>query len=396
MLGSTGQFVRDVAVSWYVYEVTASPWVLGILGFCEATPRLVLGLFAGALADRYDRVRIFTLIQFLSAIPVCLMVALYYLGVLDVWHLIILEVVVSAVKSASPSATQSVIRDLAPENQIMNAVALSSAGFNGARVVGPSLGGLLIVWLGVGGCFLLDALVLVIAGVEMLFIRHPKRKPDRGSQDFIGEIKAGLRYVGGAPTIVAILGVSYTASILIGTYQRFLPVFAKDLYQVGPEGLGLMMAAPGIGALISLLVLAGRGEEGDTRQLLWATAILSPVVMIVFCMTRNLFLGLLLLGLIGVGQVGFRTVARVVIQYNVPAELLGRVTSVFAIERGLNSVGSVVLGAFAAVFGAALGLAIAAGASLLATLVFFYRFVRPRPAAARRPVKDVANEDQGS
>jgi hypothetical protein len=118
--------------------------------------------------------------------------------------------------------------------------------------------------------------------------------------------------------------------------------------------------------------------------------------MIVFCMTRNLFLGLLLLSLIGVGQVGFRTVARVVIQYDVPMELLGRVTSVFAIERGLNSVGSVVLGAFAAAFGAATGLAIAATISLFSTLVFLYRLVRPRRTAVTRAVREVTKKDRGS
>ena len=315
--------------------------------------------------------------QFLSAVPVCVMVLLYYLGVLEIWHLIVLEVAVSAVKSASPSATQSLIRELAPENHIMNAVSLSSMGFNAARIVGPSLGGLMVVWLGVGGCFLLDALVLVIAGCEMLFIRRPRQKTAQARQDFMLEIKAGLHYIAHAPTILAILGVAYSGSILVGTYQRFLPVFARDVLDVGPQGLGYMVSAPGIGAILTLLVLAGRAEKGETRVLLWATGILGPLAIVFFCMAPSLWLGLLLLSLIGAGQVGFRTLARVVIQYDVPSELLGRVTSVFAIERGLNSVGSVVLGGFIAAFGAAFGLGLAAALSLALTLAFFYRFFSP-------------------
>ncbi len=381
--------MRDVAVSWYVYDVTSSAWVLGILGFCEAAPRLTLALFAGALTDRYNAVRIFALIQFLSAVPVCIMVLLYYCGVLAVWHLIALEVLVSVMKSASPPATQSLIRELAPENQIMNAVALSSFGFNGARVLGPSMGGILILWLGIGGCFVLDAIVLVLAGIEMLFVRRPAQKVGNVRPDFIAEIKEGLRYIGGAPTILAILGVAYTTSILVGAYQRFLPVFAKDILQVGPEGLGLLVSAPGVGAVVTLLVLAGRAEGEDTRKLLWVTAILNSLAIVFFCMAPNLWFGLALLSLVGAGQVAFRTVARVVIQYDVPGELLGRVTSVFAIERGLNSLGSVVLGAFIAAFGAALGLALAATTSLALTLGFFYRLLKPRRAAIAEPRGEV-------
>jgi len=347
------------------------------LGFCEAAPRLTLALFAGALTDRYNAVRIFTVMQFLSAVPVCVMVLLYYLGVLQIWHLIVLEVVVSVVKSASPAATQSLIRELAPENHIMNAVSLSSMGFNAARIVGPSLGGLMVVWFGVGGCFLLDALVLIVAGCEMLFIRHVPRKAEEARQDFMSEIRAGLHYIARAPGILAIIGVAYSGSILVGTYQRFLPVFARDVLAVGPQGLGYMVSAPGIGAVLTLLVLAGRAEKGETTALLWATGILGPAAIVFFCMARNLWLGLLLLGLIGAGQVGFRTLSRVFIQYDVPGELLGRVTSVVAIERGLNSIGSVVLGAFIAAFGAAFGLGLAGALSLALTLAFLRRFFTP-------------------
>jgi MFS family permease len=344
---------------------------------------LTLALFAGALADRYDRVRIFTLIQFLSALPVCVMVLLYYFGLLAVWHLIVLEIVVSVVKSASPSATQSLIRELAPEKQIMNAVALSSMGFNAARVIGPSVGGLLILWLGVGGCFALDALVLVVAGLEMLLIRRRARKVESSRQNFMGEIKVGLQYIGRAPTIIAILGVAYTTSVLVGTYQRFLPIFAKDILDVGPEGLGYMVSAPGVGAILTLFFLASGEDRGDRKKLLWVMAILSPLAVVLFCMARSLWLGLFLLGLVGAGQVGFRTVARVAIQYDVPAELLGRVISVFSIERGLNSVGSVVLGAFIAVLGAGLGLA-SAGALALGIMFTLYAFLKPRRASLQQ------------
>jgi hypothetical protein len=138
-----------------------------------------------------------------------------------------------------------------------------------------------------------------------------------------------------------------------------------------------MVSAPGVGAIVTLLLLAGGEERGDRKKLLWGTALLSPLAVIFFCMARSLWTGLLLLGLVGAGQVGFRTVARVVIQYDVPAELLGRVISVFSIERGLNSLGSVVLGAFIAVLGAGLGLA-SAGALALGIMFTLYAYLKPR------------------
>jgi predicted MFS family arabinose efflux permease len=355
-------------------------------------PRLTLVLFAGALTDRYDRVRIMVLIHLLSALPVFVMVILYYSGLLAVWHIIVLEVIVSIVKSASPSATQSLIRELVPESQIMNAVALSSAAFNGARVLGPSLGGLLILWIGVGGCFFFDGIALVVAGLQMLLIRRRGQRLDVGKQNLLDEIRAGVRYIGNTPTIIALLGVAYTMSVCVGTYQRFLPIFAKDILQVGPEGLGLMISAPGAGAMVAVLILAGRGDRWDAKNLLWLTAILSPLFLVFFCFAPDLPSALFFLALVGAGQIAFRTLGRVLIQYEVPVELLGRVTSVFVIERGLNSVGAVILGGLTTAFGAALGLAFAAAISLAATLVFSYRFLRPRHVPRAKPRIDVSDE----
>jgi len=144
---------------------------LGILALCEATPRLVLSVLGGVIVDRYDRLRLLTVIQFLCAVPVFAMVVLYFLGVLRFWHIAVLETLLSIIRSMNPTASQSLLQDLVPQDELMNTVALYSLGFNFARIVGPSLGGVLVLWIGVGGCLIFYGVALLISGFELLPIR---------------------------------------------------------------------------------------------------------------------------------------------------------------------------------------------------------------------------------
>lgn len=350
---------------------------LGILGLCEATPRLVFGLLGGVLVDRYNRLRLLILIQFFSAIPVFIFVALYFAGVLEFWHILTLEFVSGVIRSVNPSASQSLLHELVPSEELMNAVSLYTIGFNCARVVGPSIGGALILWIGVGGCFLLYGVSLILSGLEMLLIRLPKSESDKREHSFLKEILEGFRYIGQAPVILSSIGAAYVLSIFVGTYQRFLPVFAKEVLNVGPEGLGILMAAPGLGAITSLLFLATAGEQWRRETLLRVTTTITPLFLILFCLSRNFLLSVGLLALVGGGQIAFRTISRVLIQIEAPRDLLGRVMSVFVMDQGMRSVGSLVIGIFASLFGAALGLALTSIVSLTITSTLFYRLLGP-------------------
>jgi hypothetical protein len=194
-------------------------------------------------------------------------------------------------------------------------------------------------------------------------------------ENFIREFKQGFQYVWASPVILSSIVAAYTFSIFIVAYQRFLPVFAKEILDVGPEGLGLLMAAPGVGAIVSLTFLASVGERWDRAMLLWVTTTVTPIFLIIFYNSSVFWLSVILLGLTGAGQVSFRTISRVIIQVEAPRELLGRVMSVFNMDQGMRSVGSVVMGAFATLFGASLGLALTAGVSLIVTTALFYRLL---------------------
>jgi MFS family permease len=375
LLGSLGHFVQEVALYWIAYEITESAMALGILGLCGAAPRLLLGALGGVLVDRYDRKRLLILIQFFSAIPVLMFLILYSLEALEYWHLLAVEILFGSIRAVNPSASQSILAELVPRKELMNAVSLYTIGFNFARIVGPSLGGILILWIGVRGCYGIFLISLIISGLGFMLMGLNDQRAANPEQDFVREFKQGFQYVWASPLIFSSIVAAYTFSIFIVTYQRFLPVFAKEIFAVGPEGLGLLMAAPGIGAIASLTFLASVGERWNRAWLLWITTSVTPIFLILFCFSPVFWISVVLLGLVGAGQVSFRTISRVIIQIEAPRDLLGRVMSVFNMDQGMRSLGSVVLGVFATLFGASLGLALTAGVSLIITTTVFYRLL---------------------
>ncbi len=327
------------------------------------------------IVDRYDRLRLLTGIQILCCVPVLALIFLYFAGILAFWHMVALETLWATIRSMNPTAGQSVLRDLVPESELMSAVSLYSIGFNFARIVGPSLGGVLILWIGVGGCLVFYGVSLLISAGELLRVRIRSSAATSSGGNLLTEFKEGVSYIGTAPMIVASILAAYIISVFVGTYTRFLAVFAKDILAVGPDGLGLLMAAPGVGAVVSLIILGTLEERWSRKALLRFTAMATPLLLILFCLSRNLWLSVLLLGFFGGMQIIFRTVSRLIIQVEAPRELLGRVMSVFLMDQGMRSLGSMVMGAFVASFGAAHGLAFTSVISITLTALTFWRLL---------------------
>jgi predicted MFS family arabinose efflux permease len=383
LLGSIGHFVQEVALFWITYEITGSAMALGILGLCSALPRLIFGALSGVLVDRYDRKFLLILVNFGSIIPIAIFLPIYAFATLAFWHLLVLEILSGSIRAINPSAAQSILAELVPREDILNAVSLYTVGFNIARIAGPSLGGVLILLIGVGGCYAVFGVTLLIAGVGMLFLRTNKEPSIKREENFLREFKEGFNYVWHEPLILSSIIAAYTFAVFIVTYQSFLPVFAKDVLQVGPRGLGILLAAPGLGGIASLSFLASVGERWNRAMLLWVTTTTTPIFLILFCISPVFWLSVILLALVGAGQVSFRTISRVIIQIEAPRNLMGRVMSVFNLDQGMRSVGSIVLGAAATFFGASLGIALTAGASLVITTALFYRLLGKSEGASK-------------
>lgn len=335
-----------------------------MLSLFEAAPRLILGPFVGVVVDRYDRLKLVIWTQGLCSIPVFGLTILYFLDALQFWEILALEALYTAIRSVTPSASQSLIRDFVPADTLLSAVSVYSLGFNMARVAGPSLGGIFLVWVGAGGCFLIHAVSLLISVVLMIRVTPPA-VVRRGSQnDFLAEFTEGLTYAWRQPFIRSSIGAAWAIGVFIGTYPRFLPVFAKNVLEVGPEGLGYLMAAPGIGAVIALTVFSGWGERWNKERFTVVLALLAPLLLVFFCFSRSFVASALLLGLVGAAHVSFRTFVRLIIQMEVPRELMGRVMAVLLMDNGLRALGSVVIGASVGFLGAAVGLGLTSGIAI--------------------------------
>src|SRR6185295_14374829 len=198
---------------------------------------------------------------------------------------------------------------------------------------------------------------------------------------FLLEFKEGFQYVWHEPVILSSVAAAYTFAVFIVTYQSFLPVFAKEVLEVGPKGLGLLMAAPGLGGIASLSFLASVGERWNRAVLLWVMTTTTPIFLMLFCASPIFWLSVVLLTLVGAGQVCFRTISRVIIQIEAPRNLMGRVMSVFNLDHGMRSIGSIFLGTSATLFGSSLALALTAAVSLIVTTTLFYRLLGKKVCA---------------
>jgi MFS family permease len=191
----------------------------------------------------------------------------------------------------------------------------------------------------------------------------------------VQEIKEGLDFIRSSPLVLSSTLAAYALSMFVGTYQRFLPIFAKDILKTGPEGLGALTAASGVGAVLSLIFLDAVGRRWGRETLLWFSSKITPLLLILFCLSRTLWISVVLMALLGAAQILFRTVSRLIIQVEAPRDLIGRVMSVFLMDQGMRSVGSMIMGAFATIFGAALGLSLCSVVSIGITTLTFYRSI---------------------
>ncbi len=216
----------------------------------------------------------------------------------------------------------------------------------------------------------------MISGLGFLSIHLPRKELRSGGGNFLREVNEGFRYIWHEPVILVSIGAAFILSIFVGTYHRFLPVFAKEVLNVGPGGLGLLMAAQGLGGILALSFLTPMVEKWNKETLIFVAATSTPVFLILFSLSNSLFFSMVLLTLVGATGVAYRTISRVIIQMRVPYGFLGRVMSVFQMDHGMRSVGSMVIGTSISLFGITLGLALNSVVSLILTSAIFLPFLR--------------------
>jgi MFS family permease len=388
-LSHVGDFVQAMAQSWLVWTMTSSPFLLGVIGFCQALPRLLLGAVGGAIVDRIDRRRLLVSTQILAMLQAFIFWALVYFDNIQFWHVMVLVLFLGTVNSINQTARHSLINNLVPRDDLMNAIALNSSMANLAKIAGPSLGGVLISIIGVAGCLFVNAVsFLAIIATLLIMIFPPGKSKSEEEAPFWEEVREGYRFLRGQRRLLAVILLTYGVALVGTPYSRFLPVFATDVLHAGPSTFGLLLAAPGIGAVIAGLGIASFSRLRRRLHFVAMSVYAFSLFLILFSFCRSLPLSLLFLVLVGASNIAFRSVANSIVQMETPPELLGRMLSLFFMDKGMWSFGTLFIGSVAHLVGTPNAIAISGACCAVAASVLLYQQRQARenqPAEALNP-----------
>jgi len=346
MFMSVGQWVQQVTMGWLMYDLTGSSVLLGVLNGLRALPFLVVGPFAGVVADRTDRRMVLLWVEMVQFVAAFLMGSVVLAGAVEVWHLFAFTAVTGAGWSIIQPVRQALAPAVVPRSDLPNAVALNSVGFNFMKILGPSVGGLLIAVFGAGGNFYVQGLAYAGVFAMVLLMHVPQQGSSAVRQGSVLEnLKEGAAFVMKTPILRAIMLVALVPTFLGQPAQALMPVFQKDVLKVGPDGLGLMLAAPGVGAVVCTLALASVANriERKGRFALVALAVYG-VTIVWFAQTTTLEVALMALTVMGGSQIMFHATVMTILQMVTPDALRSRVMSIYMLDAGLSPLGALAAG----------------------------------------------------
>ena len=398
LISLVGTWMQTIAQSWLVWELTHDPVALGLLAVVQFAPVLVLGLFGGVVADAFPKRNALVATQTAALVLALLLGLLKLNGSVQVWEVFVLAGLLGIVSAFDMPIRQSFVVEMVGRGDIVNAVALNSALFNGTRIIGPAIAGLLILTVGIAACFLINAAsyLAVILGLFLMrtgdLLPPPVSALERTWQSVLEQLAEGLRYVRDTPSIriaLIVLGLVSTAAINFGVV---LPLLAQNVLGGGAETFGFLSSATGLGSLVGALVLAFGRPPTIRRALAGAAAI--GVAMVAIAFSRSLVVSLLLMAVAGWGMISMGATINTMIQLTTPDHLRGRVMSVYTtVFVGSTPIGGLISGSIAAGFGTPAVFLVAGVVSLLTVggaVLWLARGGRPRPATVGEAASEQA------
>ncbi|MBP7052051.1 MAG: MFS transporter [Phycisphaerae bacterium] len=348
LISLIGTWMQAVAQSWLVYRLTGSAALLGLVGFANQIPVFLLAPLGGSVADRYNRHRILLGTQTSAMLLAFILAGLTLSGGVHVWHIFVLASLLGVVNAVDIPTRQAFAVDMVGRDDLINAIALNSSMINGARILGPAVAGVLVASVGEGWCFLANAVsfLAVIASLLSMDVTSQIRVPLPGSA--LVSILQGFHYVAHTGPIRALLLLLGLVSLMGMPYAVLMPVFADEILHGGPRGLGLLMGASGVGALIGALVLAlRRGIRGLSSWIALGAAGFGVSLML-FSQSRSFWLSMALLVPVGFSMIIEMAASNTLIQSLIPDELRGRVMAVYSMMfMGMAPFGSLLAGTLA-------------------------------------------------
>ncbi len=366
-LSSTmAQWSDQIIRGWIAYQLTGSALLLGSITAARAVPLLFFSLLGGVLADRFDRRRQIILAQGTNVASDLALAALVFSGHIEVWHLFFTAFVAGAAQSFMMPARQSLIPNLVPRADLMNAVALNAGALSVSRALGPTIAGLVLAAWGGGAAYLVEGLMHLLSGASVAMLREPPTERSRSGDRLWVTMTGGLRYALNTPVILLLLAVSLIPMLIAQPYQALLPIFAEEVLAIGPTGLGMLASATGVGAIVGVILMATAGDMQRKGLLVLAGMMAFGLCLVVFALSSLLVISLLALFVAGLAGAAYPSPVQHLLHTNTPDHLRGRVMSLYLLDRGFTPLGALLLGALGDIFSAPV--AVAFGGAICALL----------------------------
>ena len=352
-----GFWMDQVTRGWLIYELTNSTVQLGMIRGIQALPILFLSPIAGSVADRYSRKMQIVMTQIADGLMFAVLGLLIFTGAIQPWHVYATAFVMAVAETFHHPARAAIIADVVPRTHLTNAIGLGSMVFNVARSLGPALAGVLITMWGTGGAYAVQALFFLLATYWTFRLSGVERAasgPSRGSHhSSLGRsIIEGWHFSWHNQTVRAALVISMLAALFIVPFTTLLPVFARDILLVGAKGQGLLLTAMGVGALGSAVIIAGFGDRMARGKIMLGGVVLYGIGTALFGASPWFYFSMFLMIVIGLANVCSHALVQTVLQTYSPPEFRGRTIALFHMAQVVMTLGSVIIGALAAVSGA--------------------------------------------
>jgi MFS family permease len=374
LISVSGTWMQSTAQQWLVYRLTDSQLSLGIVTFAAYIPVLLLSLFMGVIVDRFQRRRLLLFTQSWFILPAGALAMLTHFEIVEYWHIILLAVVLGIGNALDMPARQAFYVDMVERDDLLNAIALNSSVFNGARIIGPAISGLLVATYGEAPSFAINALSYLAVITSLLMMRLETLKPPSTSGTGLDQLKQGLGFLIHDRNVLGLVSMIAISSLLVFPFQVLLPAVARDILKIGPQGFGGLMAARGIGALAGGIGLAFMGSRSHKGRLLSGSRGLLTVGIAIVGLSKTPILSMVGMILAGYGLITQLAVTNTMIQLMVPNGLRGRVMSTYTWALGgFWPLGSLLLGGLGDHLGAQNAILLAATSSALLTILGRFR-----------------------
>jgi MFS family permease len=352
LCGNTSNHMRNVASLYQVYQLSGSSVQLGFAGFFQALPFIFFGLFGGVLADTFNRKNLTAVTHMCNVLPGLLLGILTVTDVAQIWHINLLNVVAGALQVIGGPARLAIIPSLIPQSHLLNAVTLATLTMQGTQLTAPVIAGFMIDIYGVAASYFVDAALLLPSVIAVLMIRSSGVPQGKRRQIGWHSVVEGIEFLWHTRIILSLFVLDFFA-VLFGFYRPILPIFAEEIYRVGARGLGILYAAPAIGALIGSGILLAFGDVERKGALSIIVTLMFALSLGLLGLSRWYWMGLLAVGLLGVSDAISVAIRRTVVQILAPDEMRGRATSFLTVfAQTTNATGAVIAGAGAALLGA--------------------------------------------